>query len=186
MPLAWPQAQPDPTKANTKDADTRSVLLQEYGDRGQWARHYSTVRMTLGTFFITAATGVITVRWDTPQLAIAVIAGVIFAIGMLLFMTFSALTFREMNAQYEIVDSYRDQLLTPRGEKMKKVELWKWGTGLPIALLFLVAFASFDAWWFLGSKGVSGPASQITVPMKVQVGQQPEVIVNVPIKVSVP
>jgi hypothetical protein len=185
MPLAWPDPQPDSTKANTKEADIRTVLLQEYGDHGQWARHYSTVRMTLGTFFITAATGVITLRWDTPQIAIAVTAGVIFGIGLLLFMIFSAFTFKEMNAQFEIVDSYRKKLETT-AEATPRFKLWRWGTGLPIAVLFVVAFLSFDLWWLFGSKLELRQASQITVPMKVKVGQQPEVTIDVPIKVTVP
>jgi hypothetical protein len=67
MPLAWPAPEPAPEKATTKEAETRTVLLQEYGDHGNWARHYSTIRLTLGTFFITAATGMITVRLDRPQ-----------------------------------------------------------------------------------------------------------------------
>ena len=113
MPLTWPDPQPDPTQASMKDADTRAVLLQEYSDRGQWARHYSAVRMTLGTFFITAATGVITLRWDSPQLAIAVFAGVVFLIGVFLFVVFSHWTFREMNGQFKIVDSYRQKLGAP-------------------------------------------------------------------------
>jgi RsiW-degrading membrane proteinase PrsW (M82 family) len=141
--------------------------------------------MTLGTFFITAATGVITLRWDTPEPAIAVIAGVIFAIGVLLFMIFSHFTFREMNAQFDIVDSYRGKLESSH-TPVKRLELWKWGTGLPIAILFVVAFLSFDGWWLFRSKPLSGQASQITVPMKVRVGQQPEVTIDVPIKVTVP
>ena len=187
MPLDWPDPQQDPTKSNTKEADIRTVLLQEFGDHGQWARHYSTVRMTLGTFFITAATGMITLRWDKPQVAIAVAAAVIFGFGVLLFMIFSAFTFHEMNKQFDIADSYHSKLGGHKLDANKRPQLWKpTGTGFPIALLFVVAFLSFDLWWLFGSKPESGQVTQITVPMKFQVGQQPEVKVDVPNKVSVP
>ena len=146
MPLNWP----DPAQANTKDDDTRAVLLQEYSDRGQWARHYSTVRMTLGTFFITAATGVITLRWESPQLAIAIFAGVIFLIGVFLFLVFTFFTFREMSGQFKIVDSYREKLgATPHEERRRWVRTM---TGWPLALVFLIAFAYFDIYWLFCSK----------------------------------
>ncbi|MGA2038814.1 MAG: hypothetical protein ABSH42_06010 [Bryobacteraceae bacterium] len=186
MFLAWPVPQPDSTKANTKEADTRSVLLQEYADHGNWARHYSAVRMTLGTFFLTAATGMITLRWDKPQPAVAVAAGAILSIGVLLFLVFSRLTFDEMNKQRTIVDSYRDKLRTGNMKVTPKLHLWKTRTGLPIAVLFVVAFASFDLWWLFASQPKPSRVTQITVPMKVKVGQQPEVVVDVPITVTAP
>lgn len=186
MPLAWPEPQPDATKANTKESDTRSVLLQEYADHGNWARHYSAVRMTLGTFFLTAATGMITLRWDRPQTAVAVAAGVVLGIGVLLFMVFSWFTFDEMKKQRAIVDSYREKLKTGNMEVTKKPSLWKWGTGLPIAILFAAAFTSFDLWWLFDSKPKPGQVTQITVPMKVKVGQQPEATVDVPVTVTAP
>jgi hypothetical protein len=187
MKLDWPVPQPDPSKANTKDADVRTVLLQEYGDHGHWARHYSTVRMTLGTFFITAATGMITFRWDTPQEVIAVTAGAIFGIGVILFMIFSFFTFKEMNSQFDIADLYRTKLDGEAISAKDRPRLFKMtGTALPIAVLFVIVFVSFDLYWLLCSKPELGKATQITVPLKVQVGQQHEIMIDVPIKLSVP
>lgn len=186
MPLAWLPPQQDPALANRKEEDVRAVLLQEYGDHGQWARHYSTVRMTLGTFFITAATGVITLRWDNPQVAIAVTAVVIFSIGVFLFLIFSHLTFEEMNAQFNIADSYRKVLETSPTATPARLKWWKSGTGLPVAILFVAAFLSFDGWWLLRSTPGSRQTTQISIPMKVKVGQQPEVTIDVPLKVTVP
>lgn len=56
---------------------------------------------TVGTFFITAATGFISLRWDTPQGGIALISAVVFGMGVILFLIFSALTFDETNKQRE-------------------------------------------------------------------------------------
>jgi len=186
MFLAWPDNQPRVADLTTKETDTRTVLLHEYSDHGQWARHYSTVRMTLGTFFLTAATGMITLRWDSPQPAIGITAGSILAIGVLLFLIFSHLTFDEMNKQREIVDSYREKLRTGNMQITPKLKLWRWGTGLPIAVLFVAAFATFDLWWLYASKPKSPQSSLVSVPMKVKIGQQPEVTVDVPVRVTVP
>ena len=185
MPLEWPDPQPDPAKANTKDADTRTVLLQEYGDHGQWARHYSAVRMTLGTFFLTAATGMITLRWDTPQAAVAWTAGVVLVIGAALFMFFSNLTFYHMNKQFDIMDKYRGKL--GGASAPKRFEFWRWrGLGGLFAIAFVVAFLAFDGLWFVYSKPKPGQANQIVLPMKVKVGQQPEITIDVPVNVMVP
>jgi len=190
MPLAWPAPQPDPTKANTKEADIRTVMMQEYSDHGQWARHYSTVRMTLGTFAFTAAVGMITVRWEQPQLALAVAAAIVLLIGVVLFAVFSVLTFHKMNEQLEIVDSYNQQLDPPASgtsrKPIRRLGFFKWGTGWPIAALFLVLFLFFDGWWLYSSKSQSARTRTISVPMTVKVGQQPEVSVDIPIRVSIP
>lgn len=190
MELTWPEPKPSPIPppgapptSTQKDADIRSVLLQAYSDRGEWARHYSAVRMTLGTFFITAAAGVLTLRWDMPQWAIAAAAGGVFLVGVILFMVFSHFTFDEMNGQLDIVDSYHKALGAPPIDPSKRSGLWKWcGTGLPIAILFIVAFLAFGGWWLRFSK----PESRTTVPMKVQVGQQHEITIDVPVIVTVP
>ena len=187
MPLAWPDSQPDPTKPNSKDADIRSTMLQEYSDHGNWGRHYSSVRMTLGTFFLTAATGMITLRWDKPELAVGVIAGAILLVGVAIFSVFSFLTFREMNSQFDIADSYRAKLITGTVDPIPRLKFRSLtGTGLPFVIFFVLAFFVFDGWWVFHSKPKPGQTVQIAVPMKVQAGQQPAVTVDVPITVTVP
>jgi len=200
MPRTWPEALPNPAQANSKDADIRSVLLHEYADRGNWARHYSVVRMTLGTFFITAATGLITLRWDNPQREIALTAEALFLLGVLLFLYFSALTFHEMNKQREIAESWLEKLgLHPAaGAALSKPGLWarfwtrfkrgllgRWVTGAVLAVIFLVAFTWFD-WRWLHSQPKPGNVTQIIVPMKVKIGQQPEATVYVPVRFTAP
>lgn len=179
MHLQWPD-----TPEDKKGTDIRAVLLQEYADHGSWARHYSTVRMTVGTFFVTAAIGLVTLRWDNPEWAIAGAAFVVFLIGFVLFGMFTSLTFERMNSQFEIVNSYRDKLKAGHSA-IAPVGMWS-KTGLPIAVALIVAFVLFDGWWLRYSKQSKAQASRITIPMKVTVGQQPEVTVNVPIRVSVP
>jgi hypothetical protein len=185
MQLEWPEPSTAAASTTTKEAETRTVLLQEYGDHGNWARHYSTVRVTLGTFFVTAATGMITLRWDNPQLAVALAAGGVLLIGVVLFMIFSYFTFYHMTEQLNIVDSYTAKLKAGSAAA-KKPRLWDWrGTALPIAVFFVFAFAAFDVWW-LQTKPKPSQVTHVTVPMKVQVGQQPEVSIDVPVTVTAP
>ena len=44
------------------DTDIQNHMFEIYKDFEDWARHYSTVRMTVATFFITAAFTVLHLR----------------------------------------------------------------------------------------------------------------------------
>lgn len=185
MPLTWPPPETDPAHPNSAPSDLRKIILQEYSDHGQWARHYSTVRMTLGTFFVTAATGFISLRWDTPGAGVALIAAGIFFIGVILFLEFSWLTFHEMNKQRELVDTYSTVLNLGRGAT-SKFSLLRSGTGIVLVIPLIIAFAALDYWWYYDSKPRPKAVTEITVPLKLQVGNQPPTIVNVPLKVVLP
>jgi len=111
--INWPSIQPTAT-GTTADDDIRSILSSEYSDQGAWARHYSVVRMTLGTFFLTGSIGVIYKKWDDSfDFWTAALAGIILAVGIVLFLRFTQLTFREMNHQIRIVNSYWAAHVTP-------------------------------------------------------------------------
>src|ERR1700693_2085494 len=81
------------------NSETQGVLGREYEDAGHWGRHYSAVRMTLGTFFLGGAVGLISLRWDKPDTTTAGWAAAIAILGVVLFVWFSTLTFVEMNKQ---------------------------------------------------------------------------------------
>jgi len=93
---------------STSNGDTTRALLGEYGEHGAWARHYSTVRMTLGTFFLTASIGIIFQRWDKSfDWRTVGLAACALLTGIALFLLFSWLTYRSMNRQRAIVKDYR-------------------------------------------------------------------------------
>jgi hypothetical protein len=180
------------TKWETKqgeESSTAAVLLEEYKDAGYWGRHYSTVRLTLGTFFLTAAGGMIYHQWEKPNWMTAIGALVIALIGFGLFVLFSFLTFNEMNAQREIVSVYRKKL--GKDDKGKKA-LWLFNrfwtkTALPIGLLFLGGFFGFTLLWasstFRDAQQTSSPA-ETKLPISVQVGSGSPVTIDVPVKVA--
>lgn len=120
-----------------------AIKLEFYKDRGQWARHYSTVRLTLGTFFVTLSVGILHFRWNTPELKVGIGAFIICALGAFLFSAFSKATFDEMKGQMEIVNF----LQPDAGIDLNKYDWKKRFIGLPIAIIFLVLFAIVDGWW---------------------------------------
>ena len=89
------------------ESKDQQAILAEYKDHGDWARHYSTVRMTVGTFFVTASTALIYARWGNPSSSLIAITASLFGIGVLVFGYFTYLTFDRMKAQ------------------LKRRELWK-------------------------------------------------------------
>ena len=175
--IAWPKG--------SDGEETRSVLVEEYRDHGAWARHYSTVRMTIGTFFLSAATGIIYLRWDKPEYRTAVLAAIILGIGVVLFLRFSWLTFKEMNSQRRIVSAYRTSLGKKEEETPKALaQFWKWDAAY-ICIAVVLFFAAFDLFWLLAPPG-SSKTVDLSIPITVQIGEAPAASFQVPVKVTVP
>ena len=168
----------------TEGEEIRNVLTEEYRDHGAWARHYSTVRMTLGTFFLSAATGVIYLRWDKPECGTAILAVMILLIGVILYLRFSWLTFTEMNRQRQIVAAYRTALTKEEATLKPIAPIWKWDSAY-ICLTLGLLFLAFDSWWLYGPHAAS-KTLEFKIPIAVQVGKAPAVSIQVPVKVTVP
>lgn len=106
---------------NIKDAlqsaanDNRKLHYQE---AGQWARHYSTVRMTIGTFSVTACATIIGLKWNELASNEYVWNGPIclWLLSALIFMAFTYQTFDRLNSQMK----YRELLPTKPGDVHNK------------------------------------------------------------------
>jgi hypothetical protein len=87
---------------NTQFRPNRTLLYQE---AGQWARHYSTVRMTVLTFAITTCTAIVAWKWQSTgpkELeTIAIPVGVMWTAGVLIFWVFTKNTYRQVRRQME-------------------------------------------------------------------------------------
>lgn len=177
--------------AKSKNEVVAAVLSQEYMDAGNWARHYSTVRMTLWTFFFTAGIYAIHQQWNNPQWQIGLLAFAIFTLGTVLFVMFSIETFKQMNRQFEIAISYRKKLepavsTTSKADSLQMISpRWHWSS-LPFALVLLLLFAVFDGSWVFCYKHQAGNTAEIKIPVSVQLGNAPALSVDVPLKVTVP
>lgn len=68
-----------------------------YGDLGHWARHYSVVRMTLGTFWLGFPLLVLQQQWSTPDLVMfrVVIGMCLFGFSLYALFTAKAIQFSE-------------------------------------------------------------------------------------------
>jgi hypothetical protein len=164
-----------------------SVLAEEYKDAGYWGRHYSTVRMTVGTFFLGVALTILYHQWEKPQLFTAFLVLALAAVGAVLFAIFSYLTFTKMNKQMMIADAFR-RSLTNNAEKLEKRydPLWQ-PTSLPVGIVLLVLFVVLDVVW--AYPAIKGQTAVDTTadgkfPITVQIGQSTPITVDVPIKVK--
>ena len=83
------------------DADrTLANRRLHYQEAGQWARHYSTVRMTVGTFVITVCATILALKGRGGQAdQIAVAVTLLWLAGQAIFFIFTAQTFDRLNSQ---------------------------------------------------------------------------------------
>ena len=84
--------------------DNRKVFYQE---AGQWARHFSTVRMTVMTFTITTCAAIVAWRWqgkgpDIQRLLVPTAA--LWATGVFVFWVFTYHTYRKAHGQKKFRD----------------------------------------------------------------------------------
>ena len=85
---------------NVWHAENRRAL---YHDAGDWARHYSIVRLTVGTFLVTTCVAILVLKPERMEtdanLGNAV--ALLWLIGLFVFYTFTFLTYKERNRQLE-------------------------------------------------------------------------------------
>jgi hypothetical protein len=185
--------------ATVLNETTKGALFDEYKEFGQWARHYSAVRLTLATFFVTLSFGTIQFRWDKPDLAIGIIALVIFGLGFCLFLFFSNLTFDRMRKQMEAYNKYLestvksvdDKVLKEREEPktIENLSVRKAPDGLTAAIAVLLVFVAYDIFWLLPvltDSNVPRLTRRVTIPLELKVGEANTVRVDVPIAITIP
>lgn len=127
--------------------NSTAVHIAHYKDLGDWARHYSLVRMIVGTFFVALALAVILSQWQQPSWAILIVAASLALFGVLLFAVFTALTFNRLNDQIAMINQARKDLGVQEMET-KRVDYWTSPGGLPIAYLFVGVFGLVVfLWW---------------------------------------
>ncbi len=179
------------SKDESADKSIEALLSDEYKDAGYWARHYSTVRLTLGTFFLTAATAVITQRLDQPDWRVAILASSLALFGVVLFCIFSRLTYNEMNRQLKIVNSYREKLLP--AQDFQPIKMYKWikaASGGCAAGVFVLFFLGLVFVWlndgFAPNRSLAeqGTTSTTQLSLDVKVGGSDPVTLQIPITVT--
>jgi hypothetical protein len=101
-----------PVSNNTpEDIQKRRV---RFGENGNWARYYSTVRMTTTTLLASLSIGILTFKWNPPgkpELAFLNLAGGVWIVAICLFLAFTRYTYVEMER------ARVRSLALPEGEK---------------------------------------------------------------------
>lgn len=161
----WPDPNRNTTAAavTTQDDDTKRVLLGEYSEHGAWARHYSTVRMTLGTFFLTASIGIIYQRWDKSfDWRTVGLAAFALMIGIALFLFFSWQTYKSMNHQLAIALDYQTTLSPDATNRPPQFE-WKKQPDVLYIVIGAVGFflLALGLWWKCG-QSKADPVAVVT------------------------
>jgi hypothetical protein len=85
-----------------------------FGENGNWARHYSTVRMTTTTLLVSLSIGILSFKWNPPakpELTFLNLTGGIWIVAICLFLAFTRYTFVEMER------ARVRSLALPEGEK---------------------------------------------------------------------
>jgi succinate dehydrogenase hydrophobic anchor subunit len=70
-----------------------------FAENGNWARHYSTVRMTTTTFLVSLSIGILSFKWNPPakpEVTFSNLAGGVWIAALCLFLTFTRYTYGEM------------------------------------------------------------------------------------------
>lgn len=100
-----------------RDVETAIVLMQE---AGEWARHYSTVRMTVTTFLVTLSAGILSFRWGSW--GFAGLAAVVWGVACLFFCLFTRPEWREMDRREKYLAVIRFTNYQPQTakERLKK------------------------------------------------------------------
>jgi Domain of unknown function (DUF1772) len=121
--------------------------IAHYKDLGEWARHYSIVRMTVGMLFVVLAFGVVLFQWQHPTFGLLVVAAAMALFGAIVFGVFTALTFDRLNNQIAMINQARKDLGVEEPET-RTVNYWRAPGGLPIAYAFVVIFGMvLYLWW---------------------------------------
>jgi hypothetical protein len=96
--------------------DNKKVLFQE---AGQWARHYSTVRMTVATFTITSCTAIMALASKNDRLAtsedVAYPVTILWILGLCVFWLFTMFTHKELVHQRKSLPIFL--MRSPKGKE---------------------------------------------------------------------
>jgi hypothetical protein len=127
------------TTANVLCRDNAKLLFQE---AGQWARHFSTVRMTVITFTITTCTAIIAWKWGKREVDNAMVANsaaFLWVLGVTVFWIFTIATYREVDKQRKVLPLFLNKTIK------RKQSRFDWAS-LVISVL-CVAAAFVPAIW---------------------------------------
>ena len=127
--------------------DVQANRQSRFAENSEWARHYSTVRMTTTTFLVGVSLGILSFRWPAagrPPISFIALSGVVWIVAVLLFLVFTRLTYQEMERARRKRNLLPDGMSAPREKSYRAAgDAASWIVGLITifygALLFYLA-----------------------------------------------
>jgi hypothetical protein len=114
-------------------------------DAGEWARHYSIVRMTVATFVITTCIAILALKWGGPsadsfqQKHIIIAVSILWLLGAFIFWTFTYHTMREFDRQLKRLPDLPDTIPPTPKPKHPSIDMASFAIfGLTLGLAFIL------------------------------------------------
>jgi hypothetical protein len=167
-------------------SDKQRMQREEYRDLGKFARHFSTVRMTLATTFIGLSLAVLQLQWEKPERSVQVFALSVWGVGALLFSLFSYETFKAERRQREVEGAFLNDAPADVKKKTRWLHFWRNPSGLPAVIVLTGAFWVLTNWWVQRERHAEAGGFETTVPILIESGASPPARLEVPIKIKVP
>ena len=141
----------------TASGDAATNTRSRFADAGAWATHYSTVRMTITTFFVTTTWAIISLKWDAYSRDLWWAALIVWIFAGAFLLVFTGLT-QHASSQQQEYKSYLPALdgRAPPKRLKRSVKFWIW------APVILYAFASGGFGWLLYAWIDRAPKTAIT------------------------
>ncbi len=136
--------------ATTKTGESTFLHIAQFNEFGSWARHYSVVRMTLGTFWLALPLAVLQSQWKSPRdmYTFWVVLGMC-VFGVLLYWLFTKKTYSALDKQRTMTNSARKAVGL---EALPEVgSYWRNFDGMPIGAIAYLLVALADLQYLLKS-----------------------------------
>jgi hypothetical protein len=104
---------------STLTDDFHANARARYADAGAWAVHFSIVRMTVSTFFVTAAWGVVSLKWEEYSFPLAMAAGVTWLLAGFFLFVFTRATYLRSRRQQKL----QELLPTPKSDNSRSRDI---------------------------------------------------------------
>ena len=135
--------------------DVQANRQSRFAENSEWARHYSTVRMTTTTFLVGVSLGILSFRWPAPgrpPISFIALSGVVWIVAVLLFLVFTRLTYQEMERARRKRNRLPDGISAPREQSYRPAaDAASWIVGL-ITILYgalLFYLGNIAPWHFV-------------------------------------
>lgn len=136
----WKKVTVAPAVDAAANAQRAEDFRMRYVDAGEWARHFSVVRMTVSTFLIGLAAGIVSFKWDQGEVIFLYMSLVVWIAAVVIFWVFSELEHEAVQRQACLSRQIQPKRTKPAPGRAKDGGRW-------IMLLLTIAFGCLWVMW---------------------------------------